>query len=355
MNKKLNLTQVAKHLGVSIATVSNAFNRPDQLSAKLRERILSESATLGYHGPNLAARSLRMGASGVIGVVLADSLSYSFSDPVASQLLQGIAHVLVENKKQLLLLSSNEDSTEQSSAESLPDGFILYGNVREKSLQQIQRIGKPIVKVDCVAKSSYSVNIDNQAAAKAIATHVLTNSCAKAKETLNVSVLGLRLIDATRVCRLTHDDINSHSQEVSQSRLQGYLQAAQENKVDIASDKIWHIPVNDAKHAQIAAREALTTSPKPDVLLCMSDVIALSAIPIARELGFNIPQDLQITGFDDIPEASRSEPSLTTICQQSIEKGKVAANLLLEAISEQSPSQQLTLETRLIVRDSAPL
>ena len=102
MPQKLNLSQVAKHLGVSIATVSNAFNRPDQLSAKLRERILSESAELGYHGPNLAARSLRMGASGVVGVMLADSLSYSFTDPVASQLLQGIAEVLVQNHKQLL-------------------------------------------------------------------------------------------------------------------------------------------------------------------------------------------------------------------------------------------------------------
>ena len=77
MNKKLNLSQVAKHLGVSIATVSNAFNRPDQLSSKLRTRILEESTKLGYHGPNLAARSLRMGASGVIGVMISDSLSYT--------------------------------------------------------------------------------------------------------------------------------------------------------------------------------------------------------------------------------------------------------------------------------------
>jgi len=56
---------------VSTATVSNAFNRPDQLSAKLRERILKESEELGYYGPNLAARSLRRGESGVIGVMLA--------------------------------------------------------------------------------------------------------------------------------------------------------------------------------------------------------------------------------------------------------------------------------------------
>lgn len=353
MTKKLNLSQVAKHLGVSIATVSNAFNRPDQLSAKLRERILSESAELGYHGPNLAARSLRMGASGVVGVMLADSLSYSFSDPVASQLLQGIAEVLVQNHKQLLLLSGDVDSTEQSTAESLPDGFILYGALRGKSMEQIRRLGKPMVKVDCKAENSHSVNIDNEEGARAIAKHAFNNSLSVITPPL-ISVLGLRLIDATRVCRLTPADILVESEEISQSRLKGYLQAAEQNNLEIKPDLIWHIPINEAQSAEIAAREALNTATPPNLLLCMSDVIALSAMRVARELGFKVPQDLQITGFDDIPEAARSEPRLTTVCQQSIEKGRVAANLLLDSINSPLEIQHLKLDTRLVVRASCP-
>jgi DNA-binding LacI/PurR family transcriptional regulator len=354
MPQKLNLSQVAKHLGVSIATVSNAFNRPDQLSAKLRERILSESAELGYHGPNLAARSLRMGASGVIGVMLADSLSYSFSDPVASQLLQGIAEVLVQNHKQLLLLSGDVDSTEQSTAESLPDGFILYGTLRSKSMEQIRRLGKPIVKVDCKADdTTHAVNIDNEEGARAIAEHAFNNSLSK--NTLpSVSVLGLRLIDASRVCRLTPEDIMVESEKISQSRLKGYIQAAEQNNLEIKPDLIWHIPINNALSAEIAAREALTTAKPPNVLLCMSDVIALTAIRVARELGFRVPQDVQITGFDDIPEAARSEPNLTTVCQQSIEKGRVAANLLLDSISNPTAPQHIKLNTRLVVRATCP-
>jgi DNA-binding LacI/PurR family transcriptional regulator len=354
MTKKLNLSQVAKHLGVSIATVSNAFNRPDQLSAKLRERILAESAELGYHGPNLAARSLRMGASGVVGVMLADSLSYSFSDPVASQLLQGIAEVLVQNHKQLLLLSGDVDSTEQSTAESLPDGFIMYGAIRGKSITQIARLGKPIVKVDCKADQAHSVNIDNEEGAKAIAEHAFNNSLFVKKTPANVSILGLRLIDASRVCRLTAADVMIESEEISQSRLKGYLQAAKQNNIEIKPDLIWHIPINEAQSAEIAAREALTTAQPPNLLLCMSDVIALSAMRVAKDLGFNVPQDVQITGFDDIPEAARSEPSLTTVCQQSIEKGRVAANLLLDAINNKIETQHIQLDTRLVVRASCP-
>lgn len=354
MNRKLNLKDIAKHLGVSIATVSNAFNRPDQLSSKLRERIISESAKLGYIGPNLAARSLRMGESGVIGVMLSDSLSYTFSDPVASQLLEGIAEVLIENRKQLLLLSSDVHTTEQSSAESLPDGLIVYGAIPAQSLAQIERLNKPIVKVDCTAENSHTVNIDNASSAYRIAEHAFTNTLQKQGRKLNVSILGLKLVDSLRVSRLTLDDVDFKVKELSHKRLEGYLEAAQHNNVDIPPERIWNIPINNTKNATIAAHEALMTAPPPDILLCMSDIIALSAVKVARELGLNVPQDLQITGFDDIPEASRSEPGLTTICQQSIEKGRVAARLLLGSLKNDNEIQHIELETRLVIRGSCP-
>lgn len=359
MKKKLNLTEVAKHIGVSIATVSNAFNRPDQLSAKLRERIMTESAKLGYHGPNLAARSLRMGQSGIIGVMLSDSLSYSFSDPVASQLLEGIAEVLVENRKQLLLLSSDIQSAEQSSAESLPDGLIVYGTIPAKALSQLERTGKAIVKVDCEPNDSNSVNIDNQLGAYTIAEHAFTNSltqhAAKVEgKAPNASILGLKLIDVPRVCRLTNADFDMPLQQLSHGRLKGYMAAAAAHGIEIPAEKVWNIPINNHPNAEIAAREALTTSERPNILLCMSDIIALSAIKVAKELGLRVPQDIQITGFDDIPEASRSEPSLTTICQQSIEKGRVAAKLLLASIKTDNEPQHIVLKTRLVIRESCP-
>lgn len=354
MKKKLNLNDIAKHLDVSIATVSNAFNRPDQLSSKLRGRILSESAKLGYNGPNLAARSLRMGESGIIGVMLTDSLSYTFSDPVASQLLEGISEVLVENRKQLLLLSSDIHTAEQSSAESLPDGLIVYGSIPFKSLAQIERLNKPIVKVDCNAENSHTVNIDDKSSAYRIAEHAFTNSLSKKDKPLSISILGLKLVDSSRVSRLNIDDLEFQKYELSHNRLAGFLAAAKQNNIDIAPEKIWHIPINNTKNAKIAAQEALMTATPPDILLCMSDIIALSAVKVARENGLNVPQDIQITGFDDIPEASRSEPSLTTICQQSIEKGRVAARLLLASLKSDCEINHIVLDTRLVIRGSCP-
>ncbi|HAI72739.1 MAG TPA: LacI family transcriptional regulator, partial [Alteromonas australica] len=85
MNKnKLTLKDVALQLGVSTATISNAFNRPDQLSAARREAILAECEKIGYTGPNKAAQILRKGRSNIVALILADSIAYTVSDPVAS-------------------------------------------------------------------------------------------------------------------------------------------------------------------------------------------------------------------------------------------------------------------------------
>lgn len=355
MTKKPKLTQVAESLGVSIATVSNAFNRPDQLSAKTRERILAESARLGYHGPSLAARSMRMGASGIIGVICADSLSDTFSDPVANQFLEGIAEVLVQNNKQLLLLSSGVQSVEQRSAESLPDGLIIYGAIPRETLELIQRVKKPMVIVDGNSEDLHSVNVDGQCGAYKTANHAFSNSLSQnllkiKSNSIKVSILGLKLVDVPRVCRLTNEDI-SH---LPHDRLTGYVEAAAAHNIEIPADKMWHIPTNNHYYAEIAAREALMTLQQPNILLCMSDVIALSAIKVAKKLGLRVPQDVQITGFDGIPEASRSEPGLTTINQQSVEKGRAAATLLLDSIKSGSKPQHVALETLLVVRGSCP-
>ena len=298
---------------------------------------------MGYHGPNFAARSLRKGESGVIGVMLADSLSYSFSDPVANQLLQGISEVLAEHNKQLLLLSSHVNSAEQSSAESLPDGFIVYGALKDNAFERLLRAKKPLITVDFESDPISSVNIDNEHGAYSVAKHLLTASRS------NIAVLGLRLIDSERVCRLVQQDLQHASVEISRNRLAGYMRAAEEQGLSIAPGQIWHIPINKPESAEIAAREALTISPLPDVLLCMSDVIALAAIRVAKELNIRIPQDISIAGFDDIPEATRSDPPLTTVCQQSLEKGRAAARMLFAGVT----GEKLILETRLVVRESS--
>ena len=90
---RVTVKTLADELGISVSTVSNAYNRPDQLSARLRERVLSKADELGYAGPDAAARALRSGRAEAVGVLLTERLSYAFSDPYAIEFLAGLSEV----------------------------------------------------------------------------------------------------------------------------------------------------------------------------------------------------------------------------------------------------------------------
>src|SRR5919205_1015529 len=100
---RVTLLALAQDLGVSRATVSNAYNRPDQLSPALRERILTRAAELGFPGPDPMARGLRRGRVGAVGVLVDEGLAYAFSDPTAVLFLDGLARELEADGLGLLL------------------------------------------------------------------------------------------------------------------------------------------------------------------------------------------------------------------------------------------------------------
>src|SRR5919206_1174088 len=105
---RLTLLTLAQDLGVSRAGVSNAHNRPDQLSPALRERILARAAELGFPGPDPMARGLRRGRVGAVGVLVDEGLSYAFSDPTAVLFLDGLARELEADGLGLLLHAARE-------------------------------------------------------------------------------------------------------------------------------------------------------------------------------------------------------------------------------------------------------
>lgn len=322
----LTLKKVAELLGVSNATVSNAFNRPDQLSKKRREEILSACAELGYSGPNQAARSLRKGSSGIVALILPDSLEYMVSDPVASQFMKGVTSVLENNQINVLLFSGHSPSI--NTIVDFVDGFICYGAPRNTDLvQQLRKTSKKVVTVDFNIDDRASVNIDNHQAACDIANQVVTSADDR------VAVLGLRLIPSEQICRVYDSELLDTQSSISHRRLDGYLQALEQKGIALAGDRIWNVPESNIKLAAIAAKEALSIEPRPNVLLCMSDLIALSAIREATAAGLNVPGDVRIVGFDGIDESTRSTPRLTTIHQYSVLKGRTAAELFISGSS----------------------
>lgn len=346
--KKLTIKDVARILDVSTATVSNAFNRPDQLSETLRERILSECKKLGYVGPSAAGRILRTGRSGVVGIVLTDGLSYSISDYVASHFIAGLAEVFDEAHLNMLLLSARDmdQSTRQRQHESMVDGYIAYGMIDSegRTYEHLLRQQKRLIVVDNSIEGYPSINVDNRGAAREIASYALK------QKPENLAILGLRVTNFPRISRLTQEDIESAPATISVDRLNGYFEAITAAGVELPLDRIWNIPLNTHRWAYQAASEALNTLPRPDLVLCMSDVIAMATLQTALKMGLRVPEDLRIVGFDGIPEAQNIHPSITTVQQHSTEKGRRAARMFLDV----GANEDLVLTTELLIGGSCP-
>jgi DNA-binding LacI/PurR family transcriptional regulator len=285
---------------------------------------------------------LRSGKSDVIGVVLADSLGYSFSDPMAISLLEGVSSVLEKHNKQLLLLSSLSDNSSQVGAESLPDGFIFYGTPSQNALARILNLSKPCVSIDFSHEAMPSVNINNRKASKEIAEYAITDKSDR------VAIIGMRIIDDESVRALREEDNLDNSQEIAHQRLLGYVEGAKEKGVSIPFESRIHLPRNTIDYAQEAAKMLLSKEDRPNVILCMSDVIAMTVCRVANQMGIFVPEELKVTGFDDIAEATRNSPPLTTCSQQGVEKGIIATTMLIE-----NDTSSKIVETKLRKRQSA--
>lgn len=331
---KLAIKEVARRIGVSTATISNAFNRPDQLSEKRREKILSECEEMGYFGPNKAARSLRQGKSNIIALILPDELDYMVSDPVASEFIEGVAKALKQTEKHLLLFSGNNENVNEII--DFVDGFICYGSPRNPALlKQLPNIKKNIVTVDFDIDGAPSININNEEAA-------YQSACLAIGEGRVVPViLGLRLVASEVTCTIENMPLIGSGFSISHRRLDGYHRALAQHEITIDESNIWHIPENTHKHAVIAAQKALSLTPMPTMVLCMSDIIALAVMKVALQMGIRIPEDLRVVGFDGIEQGQQYHPTLATVQQFSVEKGIKAAELFM---SDNKKSQQLSFK-----------
>jgi len=339
--KKLTLKSVAEELGVSTATISNAFNKPNQLSKAKRLEILERCEALGYTGPNKAARSLRRGKTGIVGLVLANSISYTVNDAVASTFISGVSQCLEANGQQLLLVSGAGDDL--NNVNDFVDGYLCYGSPTNPNLiDALSKTTKPVITVDFNIDDYPSVNIDNIEACYQLVKQTIRPDDV-------VAVIGLRLIETQLTCRIYDVPMIDPVTSISRRRLLGYEKAFSECGVDFNYGQLWSIPENIESFAVRAAKEVLSNQPRPTIVYCMSDLIAVYFIREAIEMGLSVPDDIRVVGFDGTNEGQRFHPNLTTVVQNSDSKGERAAIMLLK----QSKESQL-LPFALHFGDSCP-
>lgn len=335
---RITLRDVARALGVSVATVSNAYNRPDQLSQDLRERILNTARDLGYHGPDPLARSLRRGKTGVIGVVYDAPLEYAFADPAAAMFLGSVTHAIQSQGLNLLLLASPEDPTPVRTASV--DGFIVYCAAEDSDLlRAVLGRGLPTVLVDQSAHpQAVQIGIDDAGGAREAARHL------RALGHRHIGVISLELGPERHRGLVTPQREAGVSYRTTAERLRAYREASRG-----ATLHVMETGQNTPEEGRDATLNLLALHPEITALLCMSDVLAQGAMRAAHTLGRAIPTDLSIIGYDDLPSSTTF--NLTTVWQPTSEKGRHVGETILALLAGEQPAN-VSLPTRLIERGS---
>jgi DNA-binding LacI/PurR family transcriptional regulator len=347
---RVTLQTIADQVGVSRMTVSNAFSRPDQLSEPLRQKILAAAADLGYAGPDPAARALARGTTGAVGVLLTSSLRYAFDDDVATGFLAAIADEVAPTGLALTLLTASAVGDVIPARDVAMDGGLVYScDPSTTAVDWLTKRGLPLVFVDQEPTAGITcVNVDDRGGARAAAQHLVDLGHRR------VAIMTAALGGATGIVTDPVTDAQG-SKFVSRERLLGYLDALGQAGVTPVVHRQLHSADDEA---YVAALDLLSAEDRPTGVLCFSDVIAHGVVRAAEQLGLDVPGELSVVGFDDSPLARRLRPQLTTVRQDVVAKGRVAAAALKVAMEQHragvapADAEHVVLPVELVVRDS---
>ena len=333
---RITVKTLAAAVGVSPSTVSNAYNRPDQLSAPLRQRILAKADELGYTGPDAAGRTLRVGRADAVGVLLSERLSYAFSDPYVIELLTGLSEVAERRATSIMLMPLAADSGEhdlRSVRQASIDAMALLSLPSNHPAAQLARTrGIRLVTTDPSEDATGSwVAIDDVEAGRLVGAHL--------------AELGHR--DVTVVVQ-TNRPAGSLARRLSAQQVTEYDYAARLR--GLSETVPGHVAVLSGGHNSYAsgasaASYLVESGPLPTAVVGLSDVIALGALSAFTERGLSVPGDVSVCGFDDIPAARAAD--LTTVAQPIRRRGQLVGQLLIDPEAE---PRQIMLPIRLETR-----
>ncbi|MDA8870192.1 LacI family DNA-binding transcriptional regulator [Rhizobiaceae bacterium] len=322
---RVRLADVAEAADVSVATVSRCLHVPDQVNAATRERVLGVVQRLGY-APDLAARALRTGHSRVIGAVVP-----TLENSIFARGLQAFQDELSAHGTTMLLASSNYDPEEEfrqirALAAQGIRGLMLIGGSRSPDVYAMlaqYRIPHVIAWGVGAGDQPY-VGFDNHAAAKSMAEAVI------AAGHHNIAMVAGQSVGNDRAA----------------ARIDGVREALR------AADRP-PLVVEEAAYSFDAAGAALdrllSRTPKPDAVICGNDVQGVGVLRRAADLGIAVPEELVVTGFDDIDLAQVVTPSLTTVHVPHRRMGQLCAQALMEGNSGRQ-----TIQTEIVWRASFP-
>ena len=335
MKSKATLKQIAKELGVSVSTVSKALNDSPEISDPTKQRV-QEYAKLKNYKPNVIGLNLKNRSTKTIGVIIPNILNSFFA-----KVFSGIEKVADENGYKVITCISNESIQKEINVlEMLSngsiDGFILSISEEAQKLQQFGHFqsiineGTPIVMFDRIADevACDKVIVDDEDAAINATEHLIKTGCRR--------IALLSSIDNLSVGKL---------------RAKGFYQAFAARKIKVNDDLVLLTDKIDFENKLQEFFKANTI----DGIFALDEHASVTAMKLALNNGYKIPEDLSMIGFADGVWSRRLTPTLSTVSQHGPEVGEVAAKLLIKRLEnkeEDSNYETAVVKTELRKRES---
>ncbi len=325
------IRDVAREAGVSIATVSRTFNRPDTVSDKTRQRVLSAARNLFYI-PDSAARALSSQRSQRVGALIP-----TVDDAIFARFVGSLQRCLGDAGFGLVVgIHEFDDLQEQQEIRGLIEGgvdaVVLCGERREEAIYDLlkaRQLPYVITNIFTPKGPHPSVGYDNVEGARAAVSHLLD--------------LGHRNIGVM--------DYPADRNDRAVLRRRGVQLAFTERVLQF--DPLHHIErpygIDDGR---IGLRTLLDTIPDMTAVFCGNDVLAIGVLFEAQSLGLQVPKDLSIVGFDDLELSAHLTPPLTTVRVESDKMGARTAEMLLLKLAGKPVPHAIQIDANLIVRSS---
>lgn len=333
----ISIRDVAKAAGVSAGTVSRAFNGYQDINYDTKQRIVNAAKELGY-APNVNARSLSAKKAPNIGMIVSGFLETNKKDNFISILLQGVYRYSFEKKLEVTLYTTDSKNQNAKSYARFCIEHSIYGAIlsgittSDAYFKELINSGMPCVLIDVHIKGIGlgCVSINNFEAASELAQYLI--DCNHRK---------IVIISGKKNAGVTTD------------RIAGIYHTFQKNEMELARDQIIYCDYSE-EIAYSKTKEYLVKYGKNEAtaFLCLSDLMALGVMKAIRELGYSIPEDFSLVGFDGIPISEYTTPGLTTIEQDVNEMGYQAAALLEELMSNCDASKDVYVPYKFVKRDS---
>lgn len=330
---RTSLKDLAKELGVSIATVSRALRSSPEIGREMQDKVKALAKRMNYR-PNPFAQSLRKEAPHVIGVVVPNLVTHYYA-----AVLDGIEEEARKAGYSVISANTHEDSEEEIRAVDNFLGLHVEGIIACLSQRttdyshfvEISEMGVPLVFFGrtCLSDKFSSVMANGDEAAQQATQHLIDTGSRRI-----AFVAGPNHLDMVR------------------RRKHGYLEALRENRIPIDRSLVVCEKI-DYQWASEAVTNLVQREDRPDAILAFNDIITFAAFTAIKEAGLRIPEDVALIGFTDDPHARYVTPRLSVIEDQSLLMGRTACQLLLKNINGDPKICQKIVPQQLVIRDTS--